>query len=204
MSKSQLKIISFIGVFIACIMLGYLGMRNYKVSVEKLKTNKCIEEITKIVLITKERFRNQNSYGNLDYNEAVKLNLFPSSMLKNNYGEAMHSYKGGVDIYYSSISKEKENSAFEVSFQGLSSYACEKLIQVDFNAYGGDILIAVGGYSTSMPSGTLSEIYLDTKQRDINNKNVFIASEIKYIPQEQLENVCNCQKNTCTVIWKFR
>ena len=204
MSKQQLKIISFIGVFIACIMLGYLGMRNYKTSVEKLKINKCIEEITHIVMKIKDKYRNARNYADLDYQMAVQLNIFSPQMLKNDYGEALHSYKGGIDIYYSAISKTNENGAFEVSFQGLSSYACQNLIQIEFNKYGGNMLIAVGGYSIAMPSGVLSEIYPEIKQRDIKENNIFISSEIKYISKEKLENICNCQKNTCTVVWKFR
>ena len=43
--KQQVRAIFQVGAWLAFIMLGYLGIRSYKLSVEKLKTNKCIEEI---------------------------------------------------------------------------------------------------------------------------------------------------------------
>ena len=43
--KQQVRAIFQEGAWLTFIMLGYLGIRSYKLSVEKVKTNKCIEEI---------------------------------------------------------------------------------------------------------------------------------------------------------------
>lgn len=203
MNKQQIKIISLIGAFIAFIMLGYLGIRNYKDSVEKLKINKCIEEISQIVLMIKDNYTGPQGYAELDYKKAIDMNLFPQHMIKKQKKEALNSFSGGVDIFYSPINENDENKAFEVSFQGLSSNGCQQLMTVDFNSYGGDMLIAVGGYPNAMPSGTLADIYPSTKQKDIKDKNIYKSTELKYISQEELASICNCKKETCSVVWKF-
>ena len=48
--KQQVRLIFKLAAFGAFIMLGWLGIRNYKASVEKLKVNACIEELSEIIL----------------------------------------------------------------------------------------------------------------------------------------------------------
>ena len=117
--KQNIGLIYKLGAFLAFLMLGYLGIRGYKDSVEKLKIKGCSDEIRELMMNVQERFRTARDYGNLDYKQAASMRLFPKSLNKPGYSEPINSYNGGVDIYYSSTSPEVNNGAFEISFQGL-------------------------------------------------------------------------------------
>ena len=65
--KQQVRAIFQVGAWLAFIMLGYLGIRSYKLSVEKLKTNKCIEEIETLSRGIQFYFQGQRDYGEFNY-----------------------------------------------------------------------------------------------------------------------------------------
>ena len=68
----------------------------------------------------------------------------------------------------------------------------------------GNSVIAVAGYGRPMPSGVLDEIYLETKQEDIKKRNIFKGNIAPFIDDYRLREVCNCEDEYCTVVWKFR
>lgn len=202
--KQDVRTIFWVISFLGFIMLGYLGLRSYKNSVELLKINGCTEEIIELSMNIQERFRSQLEYGEIDYKKIDAMRLFPKKMYKEGFKEALNSYHGGVDIFYSSLGPSKPKSAFEISFQGLSKMGCMHLFKTDFNSQGGDNLIAVGAYPTPTPSGVLDEIYTSTKQSEIKSRNIYLSSEIRLIAEDKLESLCNCSKDVCTIVWKFR
>ena len=127
--KQQVRAIFQVGAWLAFIMLGYLGIRSYKLSVEKLKTNKCIEEIETLSRGIQFYFQGQRDYGEFNYKQAVSFKLIPKDMFKEGFTEATNAYMGGVDFFYSSLTPGDKNKAFEISFQGLSRYACVELVR---------------------------------------------------------------------------
>ena len=98
--KQNIRMIYKIGGFLAFLMLGYLGIRGYKDSVEKLKIKGCSDEIRELLMNIQDRFRGAHDYGTLDYKQASSLKLFPKRMMKQGYSEPINSYNGGGDIYY--------------------------------------------------------------------------------------------------------
>lgn len=200
--KQNVRMIFKIIAFLAFIMLGYLGIRNYKLSVEKLKINQCTDEIIELVHNIHDIYQNQNDYGEFDYKIADKMKVYPKRMIRQGIMEPTNAYLGGVDVYYSSTYPDKNKSAFEVSFQGLSQMGCMALLRLgELEELG---LIAVAGYSSATPSGMLDEIYLDTKQADIKANHIFVAKSAPYIADERAEKICGCDDDVCTVVWKFR
>lgn len=199
--KQDVRIIFKVGAFLAFIMLGYLGIRSYKQSVEKLKTNQCTEQLMELVQNIQEAFRTQRDYGEFDYKVADRMKVFPKSMVREGFKERVNAYTGGVDLYYSSTSPESNKSAFEISFQGLSQMGCMALLRLNLEDLN---IIAVGGYPTATPSGVLDEIYLDTKQADIKGKNKFIGKGIQYLSNDKAKNACSCSEDVCSVVWKFK
>ena len=101
--KQQVRAIFQVGAWLAFIMLGYLGIRSYKLSVEKLKTNKCIEEIETLSRGIQFYFQGQRDYGEFNYKQAVSFKLIPKDMFKEGFTEATNAYMGGVDFFYSSL-----------------------------------------------------------------------------------------------------
>ncbi|MCM1323818.1 MAG: hypothetical protein NC218_06620 [Acetobacter sp.] len=199
--KQQVRLIFKLGAFGAFIMLGYLGIRNYKDSVEKLRVNGCIDEIGEITLNIRDRFSN-NVYTGLDYKSASDLQIFPKKMFKEGYREALNSYMGGVDLFPSALGPKSPENAFEVSFQGLSQRGCMDLIRMNWE--NSSFLIAVAGYRVATPSGVLDEIYPETKQEDIKNYNIFKGNGARFASDDKLKDACQCDDDTCTVVWKFR
>ncbi len=202
--KQNVRAIFQVGAWLAFIMLGYLGLRSYKLSVEKLKTNACMEEIGTLARNIQYQFRNQHNYKDFNYKQAVYVKVIPENMFREGFKEATNSYFGGVDFFYSSLNKGAPDSAFEISFQGLSSYACIELVRMKWESTDMSFLIAVAGYSSPTPSGVLDEIYPSTPQKDIKSRNIFKADEAPYAALDKLENICNCKEETCSVVWKFR
>ena len=203
-SKKQqdIRIVFKVGAFLAFIMLGYLGLRSYKQSVEKLKINQCTEEIIELVHNIHDVYNNQHDYGEFDYKVADKMKLYPRKMMRQGILEPTNAYLGGVDVYYSSTYPDKNKSAFEVSFQGLSSMGCMALFRLsELEELG---LIAVGAYASATPSGVLDEVYMDTKQTDIKANNIFVAKGARYISDEKAKQICGCSEDVCTVVWKFK
>lgn len=198
--KQKVRAIFQVGAWLAFIMLGYLGLRSYRLSVEKLKTNACKEEVSELASNIQFAFRNQRSYGEFNYTQAVNINVIPKRMFREGFREATNSYMGGIDFFYSSLSKDLPNSAFEISFQGVSSYACIELLKMNWD---GTDLIAVAGYSVPTPSGVLDEIYPSTKQDEIKSRNIFKGDEAPYAPIDRLEQICDCDEDSCSVVWKF-
>lgn len=202
--KQKVRAIFQIGGWLAFIMLGYLGIRSYKLSVEKLKTNACIEEIETLSRNIQIYFQNQRDYGEFNYKQAVDFKLIPQSMFRQGFKEATNAYLGGVDVFYSSFAAFNDKKSFEISFQGLSSYACKELVRMNWDSGDMTNLIAVGGYAVPTPSGVLDDIYPSTPQESIKSRNIFKANEAPYISIEKLESICNCSENVCSVVWKFR
>ncbi|MBQ8751086.1 MAG: hypothetical protein IJZ30_05575 [Alphaproteobacteria bacterium] len=201
--KQNVRMIFKVGAFLAFIMLGYLGIRSYKRSVEKLKINKCTEEIISLVKNIQEAYFSSTDYGEFDYKTAERMKLFPSNMKREGFREVTNAYMGGVDVYYSSLTPDRNRSAFEVSFQGLSQMGCMALLRLDLSNLNA---IAVAGFATPTPSGVLDEIYVDTKPEEIKDRGrKFIARGIMYLSDEKAENACACKsKDECSVIWKFK
>jgi len=205
MATKQQKIgaIYKVGAFLAFIMLGYLGLRGYRNSVDQLKINGCIEEIGELVNNIQQAFRNEFDYGDLNYKYCVTLNLIPKKMLRADYNEAVNSYLGGVDMFYSSLHKIDDNKAFEISFQGLSPTACQALLKMQWDGGQNVSFIAVGGFPSPTPSGVLDEVLSSTKQDAIKSPNIFRASTVSFISNDRIKNACACTGNNCSVVWKF-
>lgn len=203
-AKQKVGTIYKIGGFLAFLMLGYLGIRSYRISVEQLKTNGCINEIGDLVASVQNAYLSQTSYKGLDYKTAVSMKLIPKKMFKEGFSEAVNSYFGGVDLYPSSLNEEDDNKAFEVSFQGLSSFGCINLMRMPWDEGQNISFIAVGGYASATPSGVLDLVLAATPQEEIKKKNVFKSSEVRLVGMDKIEDACNCPKDTCTVVWKFR
>ncbi|MBO5038316.1 MAG: hypothetical protein J6C85_02515 [Alphaproteobacteria bacterium] len=198
--KQKVGLIYKVAAFVAFLFLGYLGIRSYKESVEKLKINGCIDELGEIVRNVQDMMgRNASGYKGLDYNLAVSLQFFPKQMFREGFNEAVNTYLGGVDLFYSSLGEGNVDGAYEISFQGLSSMACKALIKLKF-----DTLIAVGAYPSATPSGVLDEIYLSTDPKDIKSRYIFKSEQTGFISENVLDDVCGCSDDTCTVVWKFR
>ena len=200
----QIRSIYKIAGFIAFILLGYLGLRSYRLSVEKLKVNGCIEEVGELVINIQRVYNSAVSYKDFDYNVAVSAGIIPRKMFKEGISDAVNSYMGGVDVFYSSLNKEFDKKAFEISFQGLSSYGCQALLKMEWGSTHSGDFIAVAGYPNPTPSGVLDEIFIDTKQADIKQPNVFKGSDVKFVSLDKIANACKCDDYNCTVVWKFR
>lgn len=202
--KQQVRLVFKLAAFGGFIMLGYLGIRSYRLSVEKLKINACIEEISELSQNIQERFMNQHYYGEIDYNTVDKMSLFPKRMFKPGYREALNAYGGGVDIFYSPLYEGDKYNGFEISFQGISNMACRELIKSQINASSLNNVVAVAGYGIPTPSGVLDEVYVNTPQNKITNHNIFKSETISMLTEEKLNNACTCKELTCSVVWKFR
>ena len=200
-AKQDVRMIFKIGAFLAFIMLGYLGLRSYKKSVEKLKINECSNQIIELVRNINEAYRNDRDYGEFDYKTAAKLKLFPKNMMKEGFNEAVNGYFGGVDVYYSSSAPEMPKGALEVSFQGVSKMGCMSLMRINLTDLN---LIAVGGYSGPTPAGVLDEIYAEMKQEDIKKANIYVGKTVMYVADDKVEKNCACKDDVCSVVWKFR
>lgn len=196
--KTEIRLVFQIGAWLLFIMLGYLGLRGYRQSVEKLQTNACQDEIFELVNAIHDFYRNAPDYGNLDYKQMVSFKIIPKRMFREGFTEATNSYHGGIDFYYSSLSPEHQHSAFEISFQGLSQYGCMSLLRLNWDP---SLLIAVAGYPSPKPAGPLDEIYVNTT---IKASNIFKSGDAPYLSDEKAEEVCNCSDYDCTVVWKFR
>ncbi len=202
--KVDKRIFFQVGTWLGFIFLGYLGIRGYKNSVEQLKINGCIEEIIELSGNIQYYYKSEHNYGNLNYNTAVNFKIIPQKMFRKGFSEATNSYFGGIDFWYSPISEKNENSAFEISFQKISSQACKSLIKMNWGSSSSENLIAVGGYNRPLPAGQLDMVYPETEQKDIKSKNIFKPSYALNPPTDQLDNICNCKGYECTVVWKFR
>jgi len=201
--KQKVRLIYKIGGFLAFLLLGYLGIRSYKLSVEKLKTNNCVNEIAELVGNIQEAYRNERSYDGLDYARAQSLKLIPKTMFRQGFREAVNGYMGGVDMFYSSLHEEGDNKAFEISFQGVSSMGCIALMRMQWDGGQNVSFIAVAGYPSPMPSGVLDQITADTPQDEIKDRRVFRSSAVRFASDLQIENACACEDETCSVVWKF-
>lgn len=201
--KQKIGMLYKLGAFLAFLMLGYLGIRGYDDSVERLKIKGCSDEIRELMINIKERFASARDYGTLDFKQVSNMRLFPKSMNKQGYSEPINSYTGGVDIFYSATSPESGNTAFEVSFQGLSKTGCIALMRLTLDDGTGRDYIAVGGFGSLVPAGALDEVYPDTPKEKMK-KNMFKSTEVQYTDVKLLENACACKDLTCSVVWKFR
>lgn len=203
--KQQVRMIFKLIAFGGFIMLSFLGIRSYRTAVELTKINMCIEQVGEISRNIQERFMSQRNYEGLDYKRAVSLNIFPKAMFKEGFKEAVNSYNGGVDMFYSSLGENNLNGAFEISFQGISDMACMHLIRMNWDGGQQENLIAVAGYRSATPSGVLDEIYPGTNQNQIKKHNIFKGNVARFASDSQLKDACQCSNgDTCTVVWKFR
>lgn len=200
----QVRLIYKIAGFIAFILLGYLGIRNYRLSVEKMKINECVEEVAELVANIQRIYSSSHSYKDFDYNTAVSLGIIPRKMFKEGINDAVNPYIGGVDVFYSSLFEEDDNKAFEISFQGLSPMGCRELMHTDWATMMGNDFIAVAGYANPTPSGVLDGILYNMKQEDIAQRNVYKAEVASFANLDDITNACKCDGHNCTVVWKFK
>ena len=202
--KQQVRTIIWVVAFLGFIMLSYLGIRSYRISVEKMKINQCRDDLIEIVMNMQDKYRNQRNYGEFDYVKAVAMKIIPKRMFHTGIKDAIHSYMGGIDFFYSGLDIYNPYSAYEVSFQGISKMACMDLFKMDWGTNSGDTLIAVAAFTSPTASGQLDEIYPGMKQADIKKKNIYMANDARFIADDKLENICNCSGDKCSLVWKFR
>jgi len=198
-AKQKIGTLYKVAAFLCMILLGYLGLRSYKMSVETLKSNACIDEVGALMQNIQQFFQNQVSYKGLDYKFIAASGIIPKNMFREGFNEALNSYMGGVDVFYSSLSESQPENAFEISFQGLSSFGCQKLIKIDWSG----MLIAVAGYPVPTPSGVLDNIYPGMDAKKVR-KNIFLGTDGMTAGSDRLEAACACRGNICSVVWKFR
>lgn len=202
--KQKVRAIFQVGAWLAFLMLGYLGIRSYRLSVEKLKTNSCIDEIETLYMNIKGKYSVARDYDGLNYKLAVSLGVIPKSMMRKGFNEATNAYMGGVDFFYSSLSSTNKTGAFEISFQGLSRYGCMQLVKMNWNVDDASNIIAVAGYSVPTPAYVLDEVYPETQPKDIKSHNILKGNLAPYVGDDQLEKICGCKEDLCSVVWKFR
>lgn len=192
-----------LAAWLAFLMLGWLGIRGYKNSVEKLKTDMCIDQVLEIMHNVMGLYADKNDYGELDYKMAFTHKLLPDKMFKQDVNEARNPYGGGVDLFYSASSEDMHNGAFEISYQGLTSDGCKILLRTDWGRGEETTLIAIGGFPTAQPSGVLNDIYYGMKQSDIKNSHIFVGNEGHLVSTDKTDKACACSSDTCSVVWKF-
>ena len=155
--KQKVRAVFQIGAWLAFIMLGYLGIRSYKLSIEKLKTNACIEEIGTLARTIQMYFQNQRNYGEFNYKQAVDFKLIPENMFREGFKEATNAYVEQVKELTEVLRKVAEQS------QRLTRDS-EEMENMNRTLTGINSLYEIQLRSVSSQVGTIDDINAQTKR----------------------------------------
>ena len=140
------SMVEMLGVLAIIGVLSVGGIAGYSKAMNKYKINKTTDQVSMLVANLRTIFSSQGNYADLDNAGARKFGVVPNDMYGSTSSELKNAFGGDVTIAYDKARSgdSKENEAFTIRYDGLSSEACVTIATGDWGSGQASGLIAMG------------------------------------------------------------
>ncbi len=215
-NQSGRSMIEMLGVLAIIGVLSVGGIAGYSKAMTKYRINKTIEQISQIVANTRILYTNHTTYEGLNNKTAIQMGIIPDELGTDYHsGILTNSLNGNVFIGAGNISSNYPplNTAFLIGISKLSREAC---INIATHDYGTSSSSGIIGIQTTKDTGAfygrvdefmnITAIHIGCEGLTQDGRAVACSeSSTSKLPMNvaQAAKGCNCQKDTCTITWKY-
>ena len=193
------------------------AIAGYSKAMSKYRTNKMIDQATMLITNIRTMFALQRSYAGLNNASAVNMALVPEEMIVNPATEMeddatrklRNVFSGDVVIDSSPIDSDDartKESAFKISFYGISRDACIQVATSDWGAGSSSGLIGMHIWNAENDDTTEPDYDMDNtySKSHISNNEYFLTPSSVPLSVADAVGACSCTgKNTCAITWKY-
>ncbi len=226
--ESGRSMIEMLGVLAIIGVLSVGGIAGYSRAMTKYRTNKTIDQVTMLVTNIRTLYAQQNNFEDLSNKTAYELgvvpdDLVPSGGFNNSTKTLKNAFKGDVFINYTYATPDdagKEQTAFEIAFNGLSREACVAMATSDWGSGSSSGLVgiafrgsasgaSVSAASSNYPvSGATSKIVIGCAGSVDDGDVVACPAGTVRVPLSvaNASKACNCTgtaSNKCSIVWRY-
>ena len=198
------SMIEMLGVLAIIGVLSVGGIAGYSKAMTKFKTNQIANQVATIVTNIKTAYAQQTDYDGLDNASAVAIGIIPDE-LGSAYGSSYltNPFNGDVEVY---ANDRWDNTTFIIAYYNLPREACIDLVTKNWGSSSG--LIGVGAGNDYNIIEFLEEAVRKDCTSGYHYSDLFVAcpgDSIYPLPMspQYAAQACNCEGNTCNVVWKY-
>lgn len=223
MRQSGRTMLEMLGVLAIVAVLTVVGLASFSRALDQHRANKVMDQVSQLIINIRSMFASAYYYTGLNNSEALNLGLVPDDIVKESSGELKNPFKGFIYINPTNANKGDAPSAataFEITYTGLSRYACialatgewskgseAGLISMMFSAAGTDA--SSDGASTTMADkrrvGCIGEVY--SVEEGAGLAIACPEGAVRFpLTVSQAGTACNCvgdYSNRCSVTWLY-
>ena len=149
------SMIEMLGVLAIIGVLSVGGIAGYSKAMNKFKTNKVADNVSMLVANIKTLYAQQKTYGGLTNQSAVDMGVVPDEL--GTTAKLTNAFNGDVYISTADSTKDDDNKAFNIVFDGLSREACITLATNDWGSGYSSGLIAMAAQGSAIGNKVLSD-----------------------------------------------
>ncbi len=149
------SMIEMLGVLAIIGVLSVGGIAGYSKAMNKFKTNKVADNVSMLVANIKTLYAQQKTYGGLTNESAVAMGVVPDEL--GTTAKLTNAFNGDVYISTADSTKDDDNKAFNIVFDGLSREACITLATNDWGSGYSSGLIAMAAQGSAIGNKVLSD-----------------------------------------------
>ena len=221
-TQSGRSMIEMLGVLAIIGVLSVGGIAGYSKAMNKFKTNQIADNASMIIANIRTMYAQQKNFTGLNNESAVSMGIIPDELVvrdnSGNYSSLTNSFNGSVFVSAAKANgDDTEQTAFVLSFNGLSKEACITLATNDWGSSFSSGLIVVkvqnGGLGSSSDSlaGILENknyynVGCSGGHQNQNTTHACPGGKNISVPMPVTEAVAGCQcneGNKCAIAWKF-
>ena len=149
------SMIEMLGVLAIIGVLSVGGIAGYSKAMNKFKTNKVADNVSMLVANIKTLYAQQKTYNGLTNQTAVDIGVVPDEL--GTTSDLTNAFNGKVYISTADSTKDDDDKAFNIVFDGLSREACITLATNDWGSGYSSGLIAIAAQGTSIGDKVLND-----------------------------------------------
>ena len=221
-NESGRSMIEMLGVLAIIGVLSVGGIAGYSKAMNKFKTNQIADNASMIIANIRTMYAQQKKFTGLNNESAVSMGIIPDELVvrdnNGNYSSLTNSFNGSVFVGAAKANgDDTEQTAFVLSFNGLSKEACITLATNDWgSSYSSGLIVvkvqngALGSSSDDLAGILENKNYYDVGcsggHQNTNTTHAGPGGTDISVPMPVTEAVAGCQcneGNQCAIAWKF-
>ena len=196
------SMIEMLGVLAIVGVLSVGGIAGYSKAMEKFKINKTIDQVSQIATNIRTLYAQQTTYDGLTETSAIQMGAIPDSLSTSLTPYTSITNAFGGNVYLSTlIWWEDGRDKFFIEYANLPKEACISLASMDWGNPTSSGLYAIG-----ISGEYTTHVYQNLYDLDWEQESNGVIYSSKYLPftVAKVSSLCNCNSNSCQILWAFK
>ena len=194
------SMVEMLGVLAVAGILSIGGIAGYNRASRTLRLNNLKDDLSHIIANVRTTFLTQVNYHNISAENMIKVGIIPDHMIGSD-GKSIVNRLGGSVTLDSAKTKDDNEGAFILIFNGIDSETCYSLVVED---WGNDMQTGFLGLAVSktgeMTAQTTNLIDVDIE----TTETTFKSADLPMAFISQSHSACMCtERQSCSIAWKF-